>query len=94
MGIFQSVFLFLRAFIMSRAAAAVENLALRQQVAAFKQSVKRPDSRGIPGVFVAILSVVTQFDARPVRGYNCGTEFLGRTGLSVKEPGAGCSSTV
>ena len=34
MGIIQSIFLFLRAFIMGRAAAAVENLALRQQVEA------------------------------------------------------------
>ena len=32
MGIVQSIFLFLRAFILGRAAAAVENLALRQQV--------------------------------------------------------------
>ena len=45
MGIIQSIFLFLRALIMSRAAAAVENLALRQQVAVFKQSVKRPKLR-------------------------------------------------
>jgi hypothetical protein len=37
MGIIQAIFLFLRAFIMGRAAAAVENLALRQQVAVFKQ---------------------------------------------------------
>ena len=40
MGIVQSIFLFFRAFIMGRAAAAIENLALRQQVAVFKQSVK------------------------------------------------------
>ena len=45
MGIIQSIFLFLRAFIMGRAAAAVENLALRQQVAVLKQSVKRPKLR-------------------------------------------------
>ncbi len=32
MGIVQSIFLFLRAFTLGRAAAAVENLALRQQV--------------------------------------------------------------
>ena len=51
MGIFQSIFLFLRAFIMGRAAAAVENLALRQQVAVFKQSVKRPKLRPRDRVF-------------------------------------------
>ena len=45
MGIVQSIFLFVRAFIMGRAAAAVENLALRQQLAVFKQSVKRPKLR-------------------------------------------------
>ncbi|HUT92967.1 MAG TPA: hypothetical protein VMY37_25980 [Thermoguttaceae bacterium] len=45
MGIVQSIFLFLRAFTMGRAAAAVENLALRRQVAVFKQSVKRPKLR-------------------------------------------------
>ena len=39
MGIVQSIFLFVRAFILGRAAAAIENLALRQQVAVFKQSV-------------------------------------------------------
>ena len=33
MGIVQSVFLFLRAFVMGRAAAALENLSLRQQLA-------------------------------------------------------------
>ncbi len=45
MGIFQSVVIFLRAFILGRAAAAFENLALRQQVAVLKQSVKRPRLR-------------------------------------------------
>ena len=56
MGIFQSVFLFLRAFIMGRAAAAVENLALRQQVAVFKQTVKRPKLRPRDRVFWVVLS--------------------------------------
>ncbi len=36
MAIIQAVVLFVRAFIMGRAAAAVENLALRQQVAVFQ----------------------------------------------------------
>ncbi|MHC4405767.1 MAG: hydrogenase maturation nickel metallochaperone HypA/HybF [Planctomycetota bacterium] len=56
MGILQSLFLFLRAFIMGRAAAAVENLALRQQVAVFKQSVKRPKLRPRDRVFWVVLS--------------------------------------
>jgi hypothetical protein len=42
MGIIQAIFLFLRAFILGRAATAIENLALRQQVAVFKQSAKYP----------------------------------------------------
>lgn len=45
LGIIQSIFLFLRAFIIGRAAAAVENLALRQRVAVLKHSVKRPKVR-------------------------------------------------
>ena len=56
MGIIQSIFLFLRAFILGRAAAAVENLALRQQVAVFKQSVKRPKLRPRDRVFWVVLS--------------------------------------
>ena len=56
MGIIQSLFLFLRAFIMGRAAAAMENLALRQQVAVFKQSVKRPKLRPRDRVFWVVLS--------------------------------------
>ena len=51
MGIIQSLFLFIRAFIMGRATAAVENLALRQQVAVFKQSVKRPKLRPRDRIF-------------------------------------------
>jgi hypothetical protein len=43
-------------------------------------TVKQPDSCGVPGFFVAILSVVTQLDVRPVGWYNCRMEFLGRTG--------------
>jgi len=45
-----------------------------------RSTVKPPDSRGISGFLVAIFSVVTQFDVCPVSGYNCPTEFLGRTG--------------
>ena len=56
MGILQSVFVFLRAFIMGRAASAAENLALRQQVAVFKQSVKRPKLRPRDRIFWVLLS--------------------------------------
>ncbi len=51
MGIVQSIFLFLRAFILGRVAAAFENLALRQQVAVFKRSVKRPKLRTRDRIF-------------------------------------------
>ncbi len=56
MGIIQIIFVFLRAFIMGRAAAAVEILALRQQVAVFEQSVKRPKLRPRDRVFWVLLS--------------------------------------
>ncbi len=56
MGVFQAIFLFLRAFLMGRAAAAVENLALRQQVAVYKQSVKRPKLRPRDRFFWVLLS--------------------------------------
>ena len=56
MGIVQSIFLFLRAFIMGRAAAAAENLALRQQVAVFKHTVKRPKLRPRDRIFWVLLS--------------------------------------
>ena len=56
MGIFQSIVVFLRAFILGRAAAAFENLALRQQVAVFRQSVKRPKLRLRDRVFWVWLS--------------------------------------
>ena len=51
MGIIRSLFLFLRAFLMGRAAVAVENLALRQQLAVLKESVKRPKLRPRDRVF-------------------------------------------
>ena len=56
MGIFPSIVVFLRAFILGRAAAAIEILALRQQVAVFKQSVKRPKLRPRDRVFWVLLS--------------------------------------
>ena len=56
MGIVQSIFLFVRAFIIGRAAATFEDLALRQQVAVFRQSVKRPKLRLRDRVFWVWLS--------------------------------------
>ena len=56
MGIIQSIFLFLRVFLLGRAATAFENLVLRQQVAVFKQSVKRPKLRPRDRVFWVLLS--------------------------------------
>ena len=56
MGIIQAIFLFLRAFILGRAATAIENLALRQQVAAFKHSAKRPKLRRRDRIFWVLLS--------------------------------------
>ena len=56
MGIIQAIFLFLRAFFLGRTATAIENLALRQQVAVFKQSVKRPKLRLRDRLFWVLLS--------------------------------------
>ncbi len=50
-------------------------------------AVKQPDSRGIPGFFVVIVSVVTWIYACPVGWYNRRMEFLGRTGLPDAEGG-------
>ena len=56
MGIVQAIFLFLRAFILGRAATAVENLALRQQLAVYEHSTKRPKLRPRDRVFWVLLS--------------------------------------
>ena len=56
MGICQSVVVFLRAFILGGAATAVENLALRQQLAVCRRSVKRPRLRQRDRVFWVLLS--------------------------------------
>ena len=55
MGVLKAVLVFLRAFILGRAAAA-ENLALRQQLAALNQSVKRPRLRPRDRIFWVLLS--------------------------------------
>lgn len=51
MGILKAVYTFLRAFLISRAASAAENLALRQQLAILKNSAKRPRLRARDRVF-------------------------------------------
>ena len=56
MGIIQAIFVFLRAFIMGRAAAAAEILALRQQLAVCRQSIKRPKLRPRDRIFWVMLS--------------------------------------
>lgn len=42
MGIIKAIYLLIRAFLMSRLSRAVENLALRQQVAVYQYTVNRP----------------------------------------------------
>ena len=56
MGILEACVLFLRAMLVPKARLAIENLALRQQVAVFKQSVKRPKLRPRDRVFWVWLS--------------------------------------
>jgi len=56
MGVFKAVVLFLRAMLVPKAHLAAENLALRQQVAVFKQSVNRPKLRPRDRVFWVWLS--------------------------------------
>ena len=56
MGVLKAALVFLRAFLLRRAAAAFKNMALRQQLAVCKQSSKRPKLRldiSLPGRFVA-----------------------------------------
>jgi len=56
MGILQATFLFLRAFLLRHAAVAVESLALRQQLAVFTHSGKRPRLRPRDRVFWVLLA--------------------------------------
>jgi len=56
MGIIQAIFVFLRAFIMGHAAAAAEILALRQQLAVCRQSIKRENPTwGSPRILSELL---------------------------------------
>ena len=45
MGFIEALYLLLRAFVVSRATLAAENLALRQQLSVFEHTVKRPKLR-------------------------------------------------
>ncbi len=45
MGIIKAIYFLIRAFLTPRLMLAAENLALRQQVSVYKQSVKRPKLR-------------------------------------------------
>jgi hypothetical protein len=56
MGIIKAIYLLIRAFLVSRLSLAAENLALRQQLAVYRQSVKRPKLRLRDRVFWVLLS--------------------------------------
>ena len=56
MGIIKAIYLLIRAFLVSRLSLAAENLALRQQVAVYKHTVKRPKLRPRDRVFWVWLS--------------------------------------
>ena len=58
MGILKACLLFLRAMLVPKARLAIENLALRQQLAVCKQSVKRPKLRPRDRIFWVWLSRV------------------------------------
>lgn len=56
MGIIQAIFFLIRAFLVSHLSLAAENLALRQQLAVFKHSGKRPKLRPRDRLFWVVLS--------------------------------------
>ena len=56
MAILRIAFFLLRDFLLSRSALAAENLALRQQVAVYKHTVKRPRLRPRDRIFWVLLS--------------------------------------
>jgi len=60
MGIIKAIYSLVRAFFVCRLSLAAENLALRQQVAVYKQSVKRPKLRPRDRVFWVLLSRLWQ----------------------------------
>jgi transposase InsO family protein len=56
MGIIKAIYFLVRVFFICRLSLAAENLALRQQLAVYKQSVKRPKLRHRDRVFWVLLS--------------------------------------
>ena len=56
MGIIKTIYFLIRAFLVSRLSLTAENLALRQQVAIYHQSVKRPKLRPRDRLFWVLLS--------------------------------------
>ncbi len=58
MGIIEAIYFLIREFLTSRLMLAAENLALRQQVSVYKQSVKRPKLRPRDRIFWVLLSAV------------------------------------
>ena len=56
MGVLTAVVLFFRAMLVVRSHSAMENLALRQQLSVYKQSVKRPKLRTRDRIFWVWLS--------------------------------------
>ena len=56
MGIIRAIYLLIRAFLAPRLSLAAENLALRQQIAVYKQSMKRPKLRPRDRFFWVLLS--------------------------------------
>ena len=56
MGIIKAIFLLIRAFLICRLSLAAEILALRQQLAAYKHTVKRPKLRRRDRIFWVWLS--------------------------------------
>ncbi len=58
MGVLRVLAVLIRAFLSSRTALAAENLALRQQLAVLKRSVKRPKLRNRDRLFWVLLSRV------------------------------------
>ena len=56
MGILRIIVVFLQGLLSSRTALAAENLALRQQLAVLRQSVKRPKLRPRDRLFWVVLS--------------------------------------
>jgi hypothetical protein len=55
-GIIRAIYLLIRVFFVCRLSLAAENLALRQQIAVYKQSVKRPKLRTRDRFFWVLLS--------------------------------------